>query len=325
MSKIELAIKFGSNEIIVYRKGFGIMARVSSYVATKSKKICAYGDDAKRLCELKGSQYTLNQPIQGIDIVDKRLALALVNHIISDAIFENGKIEALVAVPCALTEKKLLELKMLLHKAGINKLNFVQNSVCVRAGLNVGEADKVMIVDMGKFLVDVSVLTRYEFIMGRNYLIGGSVMDEALATYIQDNYGVTINNQTAQTIKDEIASMHTNDMYTTTFVGVDENGEYKEVTMRANEVRVAIIGVYEKIFDLVDEVLEGLSVETLAEVRKNGIVFVGGVSSIDGLVEYTAKRFNMPTYVMNNPKDAVMLGAGKLLTLNKGDYPRINL
>ena len=323
--KVELAIKFGSNEIIVYRKGFGIVARVSSYVATKSKKICAYGDDAKRLCELKGSQYTLNQPIQGIDIVDKKLALALVNHIMSESIFENGKIEALVAVPCALTEKKLLELKMLLHNAGINKLTFVQNAVCVRAGLNIGEGDKVMIVDMGKFLVDVSILTRYEFILGRNYLIGGSVMDEALATYIQDNYGVTIDNETAQTIKDEIASMHANDMYTTTFNGVDENGEYKEVTMRANEARVAIIGVYEKIFDLVDEVLETLPTETLAEVRKNGIVFVGGVSSIDGLVEYTTKRFNMPTYVASNPKDAVILGAGKLLTLNKGDYPRINL
>ena len=323
--KIELAIKFGSNEIIVYRKGFGIVSRVSSYVATKSKKICAYGDEAKRLCELKGSQYTLNQPIQGINVVDKKLALALINKVIGDAIFENGKIEALVAVPCALTEKKLLELKILLHNAGINKLSFVQNSVCVRANLNVGESDKIMVVDMGKFLVDISILTRYEFVMGRNYLIGGSVMDEALATYIQDNYGVTIDNETAQTIKDEIASMHCNDMYTTTFNGVDENNEYKEVTIRANEARVAIIGVYEKIFDLVDEVLETLPAETLAEVRKNGIVFTGVVSSIDGLVEYAINRFNMPIVVVDNPKDAVILGAGKLLTLNKGDYPRINL
>ena len=324
--KIELAIKFGSDEIIVYRKGFGIISRVSSYVATnKSKKICALGDDAKRLCELKGKQYTLHQPIQGIDIVDSKLALALINHIINETVFENGTIETLVAVPCGLTEKKLLELKILLHKAGINKISFVQNAVCVRTNLSVGESDKVMIVDMGKFLVDVSVLTRYEFVMGRNYLIGGNVMDEALATYIQDNFGVTINNEKAQTIKDEIASMHANDIYTTTFKGIDENDEYKDITMRANEARVAIIGVYEKIFDLIDEVLEILPSETLAEVRKNGIVFVGGVSSINGLVEYTTKRFNMPTFVVDNPKDAVILGAGKLLTLNKQDYPHINL
>ena len=95
--------------------------------------------------------------------------------------------------------------------------------------------------------------------------------------------------------------------------------------MRANEARVAIIGVYEKIFDLIEEVLEGLSKDTLAEVRQNGIVFTGGVSSINGLVEYASKRLNMPTMVVENPKDAIILGAGKLLSLNKGDYPYIKL
>jgi actin-like ATPase involved in cell morphogenesis len=68
-----------------------------------------------------------------------------------------------------------------------------------------------------------------------------------------------------------------------------------------------------------------LTGETLAQVRKNGIVFTGGVSSINGLVEYASKRLNMPTSVVENPKDAVILGAGKLLSLNKGDYPYIKL
>ena len=70
--KVELAIKFGSNEIIVFRKGRGIVARESSYVATykSNGKICAYGDKAKSLCSLKGSQYVLHQPIQGINIIN---------------------------------------------------------------------------------------------------------------------------------------------------------------------------------------------------------------------------------------------------------------
>ena len=326
--KIKLAIKFGSNEIIVLRKGLGIIARMSSYVATSKggTKIYAYGDEAKRLCELKSSQYDLHEPIQGIDIIDTKLAKAMLNQIINEAVFEDGKIEALVAVPCALTEKKLLELKILLHSVGVAKMTFIQNSVCVRANLiNIAEGAKVMVVDMGKYLTDISVLTKHEFIMGRNYLIGGAEMDVALATYIQDNYSVNITNDQAESIKDSLASMYTQDMYTTTFKGVDDNGNYVDVTMRANEARVAIIGVYEKIFDLIEEVLEGLSKDTLAEVRQNGIVFTGGVSSINGLVEYASKRLNMPTMVVENPKDAIILGAGKLLSLNKGDYPYIKL
>ena len=327
MGKIELAIKFGSNEIIVFRKGLGIVSRISSYVATtkSGSKICAYGDDAKRLTKLKPSQYTLHEPIQGIDVTNNKLAKALLGYIITNSVLENGKIEALIAVPCALTEKKLLELKILLHDAGISKMTFVQNSVCVRTNLGVNEGAQVMIVDMGKYLVDISVLTKYEFITGRNYLIGGAEMDNALATYIQDNYDVTISDEEAESVKNELASMYANDMYTTTFKGIDANSEYKDVTMRANEVRVAIVGVYDKIFDLIEEVLETLPSETLAEVRKNGIVFTGGVSSINGLVEYASKRLNMPTMVVENPKDAVILGAGQLLSLNKGDYPYIKL
>lgn len=324
--KIELAIKFGSNEIIVYRKGLGIVARKSSYVATtKNGKICAYGDDAKRLVELKSDKYTLKEPLQGINVVDTKLATALLKNIVDGAIFENGIVSALVAVPCALTEKKLLELKILLHNAGINKVTFVQNAVCVRSCVDIAEDAQVLVVDMGKYLVDVSVVSKYQFITGRNYLIGGAEMDIALATYIQDNFGVSITLEQAQIIKNEIASMYSNDMYTVTFKGIDEQNEYKEVTMRANEARVAIIGVYEKIFDLMEEMIEQLPSETLAQINQNGIIFTGGVSCIHGLTEYASKRFKMPIKITDNPKDAVVLGAGKLLSSNKEDYPYIIL
>lgn len=326
MSKIELAIKFGSNEIIVFRKGLGIVARQSSYVATTKSKICAYGEEAKRLCNLKSSQYTLHQPIQGINIINAKLAQSLINNVINKAIFEDGAISAIVAVPCALTEKKLLELKLLLHNAGISKITFVQNSVCVRIGMNnIDQNAEIMVVDMGKYMVDISVLTRYKFVMGRNYLIGGIDMDNALATYVEDNYEVHISTEQAESVKNEVASLYDNDMYLNTFEGIDSNTEYKEVSIRANEVRVAIIGVYEKIFDLIDEVMESLPVESLAQVRKNGIVFVGGVSSVAGLTEYASKYFNIPIQVVDNPKDTVILGAGKLLSLNKEDYPYIKL
>jgi len=326
--KIEIAIKFGSNEIIVYRKGYGIIARKSSYVITPKggRRACAYGDEAKRLYNLKSSQYDLHEPIQGINIVNQKLAIKLLNNIIDEAIGENGKIHAIVAVPCALTEKKLLELKGLLNSVGIAKMHFVQNAVCVRFDLpQIDESMPLMIVDMGKYLIDLSILTKHEFIAGRNYLIGGAEMDNALATYIEDNYGITISLDKAENIKNDLASMYANDMYTTTFKGINAQNEYQEVTMRANEARVAIIGVYDKIFDLIEEFMETLPSEMLAEIRKNGIVFTGGVSSINGLVEYASKRLNMPASVVDNPKDAVMLGAGKLLSLNKASYPYIKM
>ncbi len=331
MSKAELAIKFGSNEIVIYRKGLGIVARQSSYLAMlrnkPNGKIYAYGSEAEKLCNIKNMQYMLVQPIKGIEITNRRLAVELMKNVLSKATFDSyTSISALVAVPCAMTEKKLLELKIVLQQAGISKVNFVQNAVCVRAQeFNLDASDKCLVVDMGKYIVDISVVSRYAFEYGRDYFIGGAEMDMAISTYVADNYDVDITNEQAEAIKNEIASMYENDMYTASFEGITKSGTYKDITIRANEIRVAIIGVYDKIFDLISEVLESLPIDTLAEIRKNGIIFTGGVSSICGLSEYAFKKLGIPVISSDNPKDAVILGAGKLLSLSLEDYPHINI
>ena len=329
--KIRLAIKFGSEEIIVFRKGIGIVARQSTCVALASNKsvskIYAYGESAKKLCSEKPTKYKLVQPIKGVEIIDKKLAITLINNVISRSVVDaSASIYALVAVPCAITEKKLLELKIVLHNAGIGKVEFVQNATCVRVGeVNINDNSECMIVDIGKYLTDISILSRYKFTFGRDYFIGGDEMDVAIQTYIEDNYGLKVSKTTAEHIKREIASLYENDMYTIDFEGITKESDYKTLTIRANEVRVAIIGVYDKIFDLIEEVFEALPSESLASVRKNGIVFTGGVSCVAGLTEYASKRLNVPVMSISNPQDSVILGAGKLLTLNKEDYPHIDL
>lgn len=331
MSKVELAIKFGSNEIIVFQKGIGIVARQTTYLALsntqRSSKIYAYGKQAQTLFEKRNSQYRLFQPIKGIEVIDKDKTILLLKQVLTKIITDKTcTITALVCVPCAMTEKKLLELKTILHKAGINKLTFVQNAVCVRANdLSVVDKARYMVVDIGKYLTDISVLSRYNFEFGRDYFIGGAEMDEAVQTYIQDNYNVVIPKELAERVKEEVASLYEQDMYTTTFEGINPSNMYQNITIRANEVRVAVVGVYNKIFDLISEVLDSLPAETVANIKENGIVFTGGVSSIDGLSEYASKKLDLPVITLDNPKDAVILGAGKLLNCNIKDYPHIDI
>ncbi|MBO5948615.1 rod shape-determining protein [bacterium] len=94
----------------------------------------------------------------------------------------------------------MLEIKILLKSVGISNVNFVQNAVCVRCNLPDLETSKVMVVDMGKYLIDMSVLSKYDFINGRNYLIGGAEMDEAIKAYIEDNFEVVIGLDEAEII-----------------------------------------------------------------------------------------------------------------------------
>ena len=330
MSNIDLAIKFGSNEIIIYRKGYGIIAKEPAYLAVvengRNIKVKATGKEAERLFLSKNSNVTVYQPIEKSEIINEKMATILMSQIIERVITDKlflGKINALVAVPCALNEKQLLLLKRVLHQSGISKITFVQNSVCARENLDIEPHSHIMVVDIGKYITDISVLNDYDFLFGRMYFIGGEKMDSSITTFIMDNHELEVSDMTSEAVKNEVASLYERDMYKTEYIGIDHNNKFTRKEITANEVRVAITNVYDKIFELINDVMTTIPKEIAAEVYNNGIMFVGGASRISGLYEYAKKKLEMPVIMPDDPMDAVILGAGKLLS-KQGQFLKIN-
>lgn len=331
MFSVELAIKFGSNEIIVYRKGFGIVEKVPAYVAVvetnKGLKVKATGKKAEKLFHSKASDVTVYQPIVNSQIVDSKMAEMLMSEVIKSVIpdrFLLTSINVLMAVPCALNEEQLVDIKKVMQKAGVNKITFVQNGVCARSNLNIDSHDRVMVVDIGKFITDISVMNDYNFDFGRMYFLGGENMDSSLTSFIQDNYDIEVSNLTSEAIKNEVASLYDRDMYRVEYIGIDTNNKFTKNTITASEVKVAIVNIYDKICALIQDVLKSLDKELVADIYKNGIVFVGGASRIAGLYEYMKQKLDLPIVVAENPQDSVILGAGKLLN-SKAEFLTIDL
>ncbi len=331
MFNIDLAIKFGSNEIIIYRKGIGIIAKEPAFLAViengKKFKIKAIGKQAEKLFLSKSSNVTVYQPIKNSEIVNEKMAVVLISEILKNIIqdkFLLTNLTALVAVPCALNERQLITLKRVLHESGVNKLTFVQNSVCVRANLDLDPHSHIMVVDIGKYITDISVLNEFNFDFGRMYFIGGQDMDKSISTFIADNHGLEVSDLTSEAVKNEVASLYNRDLYKTEYIGIDENNKFVRQEISANEVRLAIVNVYDEIFKLIDDVLHRLPKEVSADVYNNGVVFVGGASSISGLYEYAKKKIDLPIIVPDEPMDSVILGAGKLLNSNK-EFLKINI
>lgn len=331
MFNVELAIKFGSNEIIVFRKGFGIVEKVPAYLAVVENgskiKVKATGKEAEKLFHSKSSNVTVYQPIINSEIVNDKMASILLEEVIKSVIpdkFLLTHINLLVAVPCALNEQQLAKIKKVLHFVGVNKITFVQNGVCARSNLEVDTHARIMVVDIGKFITDISVMNDYNFDFGRMYFVGGENMDESLTSFIQDNYNLEVSNMTSEAIKNEIASLYDRDLYRTEYIGIDENNKFVRRDITASEVKVAIVNWYDKIFGLVNDVLHELDKEIVADIYNNGIMFVGGASKIAGLYEYARQKLDLPIIVPEDPQDAVILGAGKLL--NSGnEFLKINL
>lgn len=324
MTKIELAIKFGSNEIIVYRKGFGIIAKVPAYLAVvkdeKKVKIKATGKTAEKFLHSNPENVEVVCPIKDSTIVDEKMATALISEVLKTIIedkFMLSQITALVAVPSTLEEKQLITIKRVLMASGVNKVEFVFNSVCARELIDIDPHSHLMVVDIGKFLTDISVLNEFNFNFGRTYFVGGVDMDKSVETFVRDNHGLEISARTSEQIKNEVASLYERDLNKTEYAGFDENKKLVKHSITANEVRVAIQGVYNRIIELVGDCVKLLNKDVAKDLYSVGILFVGGASSIPGFYEYFKKHFDYPILLTDAPSDAVILGAGKLLGAQK--------
>ena len=331
MFNVELAIKFGSNEIIVFKKGFGIVEKVPAYLAVEENgskiKIKATGKEAERLFHSKSSNVTVYQPIVKSEIINEKMASILLEEVIKSVIPNKvllTNIKLLVAVPCALNESQLSQIKKVLHVAGVNKITFVQNGVCARSNLELDTHARIMVVDIGKFITDISVMNDYNFDFGRMYFVGGENMDESLTSFIQDNYNLEVSNMTSEAIKNEIASLYDRDLYRTEYIGIDENNKFARHDITASEVKVAIVNWYDKIFGLINDVMKELPKDIVADIYSNGIMFVGGASKIAGLYEYARQKLDFPIIVPEDPQDSVILGAGKLMSLGN-EFLKINV
>ena len=324
MMNIDLAIKFGSNEIIIYRKGLGIIAKEPAYLAVvedgKKLKVKATGKQAEKLFLSKSSNVDVYQPIVKSEIVNEKMATILMSEILKNVITDSfmlTKLSALVAVPCALNPDQLKVLEKVLHESGVDKVTFVQNSVCARANLDIDSHSHIMVVDIGKYITDISVLNDYDFVKGRMYFLGGADMDKSITTFIADNHDLEVSDLTSEAAKNDIASLYDRDLYRAEYIGIDDNNKFIKRDISASEVKVAVVNLYDQILNFAVQMIETLPKEIAADIYNNGVMFVGGASCISGLYEYAKKKLELPIIIQEYPTDSVILGAGKLLSSDK--------
>ena len=330
MFSIKLAIKFGSGEISVYQKGVGVIAKEPAFLAVtgsgKNLKVKAIGKRAEKLIYSKTEDLSVVQPIVNAQIENSKMATLLFSEILHNLVQNRSfvsHISALVAVPCGLNYGQLRKIKKVIKASGISEITFVSNAVCVREMFDFEESEPIAVVDIGKNVTDITVLNDFEIYAGRTYFVGGDDMDKSISTFIQDNHNLEVLDITSEEIKNEISSLYEKDTHSTKFIGIDTDNHFRKDDITASEVALAITSVYDSILNVCKDVINSLDKNTSARIYKNGIVFVGGASSIPGLYEYLNRKIEASIIIPENPTDTVLIGASKLLNKSE-EFPTID-
>ncbi len=259
-------------------------------VAVENKKnMIAYGDEAYAMYEKAPSHIEVSYPMSYGNI-------GSINHL---EVFLKSLLEKTtkgglkgadyyMALPTDVQDRVFTTL---IRDAGVkaHSVNMIDMPVAAGLGLgiNVKEAQGVLVVDIGADTTEVSILSLGGIVISRLIKVGGNQIDEAIISALRREYNYYIGSKTAEQVKKQLA-----------YAVIPENAKEEKmeicgrnmvlglpaiVEIDAKFVSESIAEVLKQILDTVKVILERTPPELGVDMIKNGIYLTGGSSQLKNM------------------------------------------
>lgn len=324
MAEVMLAIDFGGSYTKIFRKDFGLVLKEATLIgAVKNQDgydVKYLGDQAKQIQGKTNEQTIVFSPVSEGQIKAPEYATVLLKHFLKKVVPNTNiftKIKCLAVYPTGLDEKSRQVYKQVFESAGIKEVTLLPKCLCSAYGTNnnIFAFSSCMVIDFGGVSVDVGVINMGSVISGATLGVGGKSIDNQIVKLVNLKYGVEIGMSSAQKIKEEIASLFSNDTANLEITGMDfKTKTPTSVVVYASDIRECIIPLLDEAVKISQTILNSLSPEISADIIKNGVFIAGEMSNIVGLERYLRKQLNLPIKIVEESPKACILGAGKLLS-----------
>ncbi len=327
MSGIRIAIDMGSSTTKIFEKDCGLVLCEPTLIALSTsfgkEQVKAYGQEAKDIEGKTSEQTVVFSPVVQGEIKSEEYAAMLLKHFLQKikpkSIFPKT-IDAVVCVPCGLSEEQKELYAKVCYKAGIASVKLVPGVItsALGGGKFVHTPTTYLIVDIGHGCTDIATVNMNTILRGCTIGIGGEFMDDQIMSCIEQNYQAFISPQEANLIKDEIGSLYERDIQNMEVLGVDSLTQSpKTLVVVADVVKSALVDSFEKIAYAIESTINMCSPDICSDISRGGLFFCGGVARLSGLEEFMRKRLKLPVRIIEDPDICSVLGGGKLLSDNE--------
>lgn len=318
---IKLAIDLGSLTTKIYRADTnnGVVLAEPSCVAVvgESQTIKAIGKDAKNLIGKTAEFTNILYPVYEGEIVDMRLAVAMLTEFLSRIDIKAGQLkrtQALIGVPCGISETSLHAYRMLADECGLRKVWFVEQPCLAALGAGASIGDPIFCLDIGGGVSNAAVVSADGIISGLSINIGGNNMDANIISKVSNVNKLLIGTLTAERIKNEIGTLSPMARGSIVAEGSStETCQPASASVQAADITECIRVYVSKVAEYASSVLWNLPAEVAATVNRNGVFLSGGVMKISYVAQYIGAQLNMRYRVYEEPQFATVLGGGVLL------------
>lgn len=321
MIATDFAIDLGTSNILVYKKGEGlIINEPSSLVLDENHtKVVAVGQQAKDMLGKTHEDIQVVKPIKNGVITDFNLTEAMLNYFFGKVNIGFSLIQprVVIVVPSGITDIQKRAVEDAALHAGSRDIILVDESLAAAYGMNLSpdEPRGILLINMGAGTSQVAVISLNGIVVSATINKGGDYLDEKIVDYFREEKGLEIGKNTAEQIKINLASLKIKDGNNEMEVnGRDLNdARPKTVKVISSELVSCILPFADEVCDMVLVALEKTPPEISSDIKRNGFGLSGSLSMLKGLGEYIEKKIGLKSYRSEDPSTDAILGAGQIL------------
>ncbi len=322
MSTHYIGLKLGCTTTCIYKAGNGIVLKEPSLIAMptnlKIKDVKAIGHDAKKMVGRTAENVTVYTPIANGTIQYADLAVLMLKNFMKKVFPTRSigqNIKAILCTPLGLSAEEKKQFEITCFKSGISEVFMVPDILCfaIGSGIDIQSEHSKILVNIGGDATNIAIVSNCAIIKGLNLSIGGSLINAAIAKYIEETYNLSISQDQAEQIKLEICSLIKNYSSSIEITGFNKSSQvFEQAVVSSDELYPIVKLYYAKIAKTINSLIQSCEPEVVSDVLSSGIYFFGNAANMIGFENFMAKetsfKINMPGVEKSN-----ILGTGELI------------
>ncbi len=325
-----IGIDLGTASTLVYVKGRGIILEEPSVVAyfKKDNRILKVGKEARAMIGRTPRGVFTVRPLQYGVIANFEVTAEMIRYFIKK-IFRNNqfiKPSITICVPSGVTEVEKRAVSEVAYECGSRNVFLIEEPIAaaIGAGLPIFEPMGNLVMDIGGGTTEVAVISLGGIVVNEISKVAGDYMNQQIAKYIKDKYGLLVGDLTAESLK--IAFSNTNkENESNDFEakGRDRiSGLPFRIELSKNDLKEALYDSIKVISNTAKTALEKTPPELASDIINKGLIMTGGGALLAGLDELLKEQIEVPVFIAKDPLYCVVKGTGEALE-NYNKYQRI--
>ena len=308
MRNINFAISLGSNTTSIYKAGVGVVLTDKSTVLTSIK--------GKREVALKVGQEAIDTGLDYRKIVaDGQMDFSLAELMLEKYLnaVEITKKDGIVFLVPMEDMKYATEYKNLAYGLGVNRVEVIPSMIATAYGFEIENFNKsFLLVDIG-VNTEIAIISNGRILYGATVYNGGDNIDKKIANYIYQEKGIELSKESAEKVKNEIATLLPNDSREINVDGfIKDTTEYTTVTISSSEIFGLVVEEYSSIASAILQLMSNCENEVAQDIKRHGIYLCGASSKINGIEKFFRVKLDLETF-RYKPDSVTMIGAGQIL------------